>query len=241
MDPDTVGIEWVDGDDGRVYSLSLAVVGEQAFERAAPMRKFSSYRRQRHHPGWYWSATTASLVGFESWLERDRLMLLDRDAQVTGIASQPFRLSWPEEQRRVTHVPDYFARMEDGSALVVDVRPESRIGPKDESKFQTTRRICAQMDRWEYRLLHEPEAVSMANVRWLAGYRHPRNDNREFAARLRKVFSAEQPLGEGVAAAGDPLVVLPVFFHLLWRGDLHANLDIPLDDGSLVTAVSEAS
>lgn len=33
-------------------------------------------------------------MGFESWLERDHVMLLDFDAAVVGIASQPFRLFW---------------------------------------------------------------------------------------------------------------------------------------------------
>ncbi|MFF2144204.1 hypothetical protein [Kitasatospora sp. NPDC058190] len=48
------------------------------------------HRGQRYFPGWYWAATTASLVGFESWLERERLMLLDHDRRAVGLASQPF-------------------------------------------------------------------------------------------------------------------------------------------------------
>ena len=35
--------------------------------------------------------------GFESWLERDHLMLLAFDPDVAGIASQPFWLRWPGE------------------------------------------------------------------------------------------------------------------------------------------------
>lgn len=34
-------------------------------------------------------ATTGAHVGFESWLERDHLMLLDFDPGVVGIAAQP--------------------------------------------------------------------------------------------------------------------------------------------------------
>jgi len=33
-------------------------------------------------------------VGFESWLERDHVMLMDFDPGITGIASQPFWLHW---------------------------------------------------------------------------------------------------------------------------------------------------
>ncbi|MCX5097544.1 hypothetical protein OOK36_54825 [Streptomyces sp. NBC_00365] len=33
---------------------------------------------------------------------------------------------------------------------------------------------------------------------------------------------------------GDPLAVLPTLFHLLWCGDLHTDLTVPLGDGSWV-------
>jgi len=44
---------------------------------------------------------TGELVGYESWLERDRLALLDYDPRVVGVASQPFRLRWRDEAGRV--------------------------------------------------------------------------------------------------------------------------------------------
>ncbi|WP_327328653.1 hypothetical protein OG735_32230 [Streptomyces sp. NBC_01210] len=34
--------------------------------------------------------SAAQHVGFESWLERDRLLFMDFDPKVAGIASQPF-------------------------------------------------------------------------------------------------------------------------------------------------------
>ena len=33
-------------------------------------------------------------VGFESWLERDQLVVIDFDSSVVGIASQRFWLRW---------------------------------------------------------------------------------------------------------------------------------------------------
>ncbi len=101
------------------------------FESAVPWRGFSSYRGQSSFSGWWWSATTGAHVGFESWLERDQLMLLDFDPGVVGICSQPFRLSWRDaDGARRRHVPDYFARLADGSGLVVDVRADDRIAER---------------------------------------------------------------------------------------------------------------
>ena len=62
---------------------------------------------------------------YESWLERDHVMLLDFDPAVIGIASQPFWLSWPVTGGRRRHLPDYFVRVEDGTGLVLDVRPDA--------------------------------------------------------------------------------------------------------------------
>jgi hypothetical protein len=60
-----------------------------------------------------WSAARSAgdHVGFESWLERDLVMLLDADPTVAAVVSQPFWLSWPGGGRRIRHAPDFFARL----------------------------------------------------------------------------------------------------------------------------------
>ena len=68
--------------------------------------------------------------GFESWLERDHVMLLDFDAAVVGIASQPFPLFWCDGAgKEVLGVPDFFVRHADGWAVVIDCRPAERRPP----------------------------------------------------------------------------------------------------------------
>jgi hypothetical protein len=77
------------GPDGRQVRMGLAEGVPVRFEAVAPVRAFPSFKRQRYFPGLWWSATTRRHVGYESWLERDHLMLLDHDPAVVGIASQP--------------------------------------------------------------------------------------------------------------------------------------------------------
>jgi hypothetical protein len=134
---------------GRCVALAEAQL--LPFERFRPLRRFAARKGQRHLSGLWWSATTGGHVGFESWLERDHLMLLDFDPRVAGISSQPFWLCWPGEGGRpVCHAPDYFARREDGSAIVMDCRPAERRGPADVAKFAATARACALVG-WQYR------------------------------------------------------------------------------------------
>ncbi|WP_438828221.1 TnsA-like heteromeric transposase endonuclease subunit [Streptomyces mirabilis] len=114
------------------------------FEDAVPVQPFRWSRGSRYFPGWYWSATTGQHVGFESWLERDRLVLMDFDPAVMRIASQPFRLHWHDGSRERRHAPDYFVRRADGSAEVVDVRADDWIAPRDAEASAVTRRACAE-------------------------------------------------------------------------------------------------
>ncbi|WP_238783418.1 hypothetical protein [Streptomyces monomycini] len=74
------------------------------------------------------------------------------------------------------------------------------------------------------------------NVRWLAGYRHPRHWVEPAASRLREVFAEPLPLMDGAAEAGEPLAVLPVLFPLLWSHELTVDVSVPLRGGSLVAS-----
>ncbi|MCZ4508805.1 TnsA-like heteromeric transposase endonuclease subunit [Streptomyces sp. ActVer] len=211
------------------------------FEDVPPERRFPVFRGQGNWCGWYWSATCGDHVGFESWLERDRLVLLDFDPLVTGMASQPFRLTWTDpEGKQVRHTPDFFVRRADGTGLVVDVRPDDRIEPCDAVKFAATAAACSLVG-WDFLRVGAPDAVLMANARWLAGYRHPRVHRPDVAARLMAVFSEDAPLLEGVRRVGDPIAVLPVLYHLLWRQVFSADLETALLSAGATVRLSDAS
>ncbi|MEV6256822.1 TnsA-like heteromeric transposase endonuclease subunit [Nocardia sp. NPDC051929] len=210
---------------GGEVRVGLADAWALRLEAAAPVRRFASYRGQRHLSGSWWSATDGRHVGFESWLERDQLMALDFDPTVVAIASQPLWLLWSASGGRGVrcHAPDYFARRADGSAIVVDCRPENRRGPRDLAAFEMTRRAC-DLVGWEYRLLGMPDPVFTANLRWLAGYRHTRYLRTGVAQRLRAAFAEPAALMDGAQVVGDPIAVLPVLFHLIWHHQLTADL-----------------
>ena len=137
-------------------------------------------------------------------------MLLDFDPQVTVIAAQPFWLRWRDDAGRSRrHAPDLFARMADGSGVVIDVRPDDRIEQKDAEAFDATRNACG-LAGWSFRRVGVPDPVLVANVAWLARYRHPRcGGSPDLARLLLKAFAEPASLMAGAAAAGDPMAVLP--------------------------------
>jgi len=214
--------------DGVVRREPLDRCWAVRFEEAAPARSFPSFKGQRNFPGWWWSSTVGRHIGYESWLERDHLMMLDFDSRVVGIASQPFWLHWSDVDSVRRHLPDYFARRADGSGLVVDVRADDRIEPSDAQAFAVTAAACAEVG-WQFRRVGALDSVLAANVRWLSRYRHPRCARREdLAAALVEVFAEPTALFWGAERVGDRLAVLPVLYHLLWRQVLTVDLGAAL-------------
>ena len=97
-----------------------------------------------------------------------------------------------------------------------------------------TRDACESVG-WGYRLAGEIDRVRVANLRWLAGYRHRRYGQPPgLAAAVAGAYEVPGPLLAQAASAGDPVAVLPVVFHLLWTGLLAADLSRVLHDGTVV-------
>lgn len=201
----------------------LSSCWDRPFERVLPVRSFPALRDGVNWPGFWWSATNGRHVGYESWVERDVAMMLDFDSAVVAFASQPFWLCWRGESGERRHAPDFFARLADGGGVVVDVCPDELVDDSAAEVFAVTAQACAEVG-WEFRRTGGPPAVLAANVRWLAGYRHPRCCRNPAAEVLLRVFGRPTPLLAGACEVGDPIAVLPVVYHLLWRRDLHTDL-----------------
>jgi hypothetical protein len=227
------------GQDGCERQVALSQCWSERFEQVPPVREFGSFPGQSHFPGLWWFASSGGHVGFESWLERDVVMLLDADPRVTAVASQPFWLSWPDGERMVRHAPDFFVRRSDGNAVVIDVRADDRIEDSDAAKFAATARACAQAG-WQYRRIGALDPVLAANLRWLAGYRHPRFARSGFGENLVEAFACPRALADGALAVGDPLAVLPALFSLLWRRVLLADIESVLLTSRSVVRAADA-
>lgn len=208
------------------------------FEDVPPVRSFGSFRGQRSFPGLYFAACMNKHIGFESWLERDQLVALDFSPEVLAFSAQPFWLGWTSGGKARRHAPDVFARLVDGTAMVVDVRADDRIGLRDAEAFAVTATAC-ELVGWSYRRVGALDPVWAANVRWLAGYRHRRCLQERYRDRLLAEFHSPTSLLAGVKAVGDRIAVLPTVFHLIWKGVLAADLSAELLHQSTLVAVAK--
>ncbi|MFI5662941.1 TnsA-like heteromeric transposase endonuclease subunit [Streptomyces sp. NPDC051684] len=207
-----------------------------AFEELPPVSAFPAVPGRRWGPGLWWSATTGRHVVAASNAMRTQLMVLDRDARVTGLAGRPVRLLWRNPRGQVrSWVPQLFARYSDGAALLADCPSHAGAGGERAlSAADAVAQACAHIG-WTYRRLEPLDDVPAANLKWLAGYRHPRNAGRPgLTAAVLEAFATPRPLIAGAEAVGDPIEVLPVVFHALWHGQLTADLDAALHERVLV-------
>ncbi|MFD3735124.1 TnsA-like heteromeric transposase endonuclease subunit [Streptomyces sp. NPDC058632] len=207
-----------------------------AFEELEPVSAFPVVPGRRWGPGQWWSATTGRHVACGSAAMRAQLMVLDREPEVVGLAGRPVRLLWRDARGQVrSWVPQLFARHRDGTALLADCpsHPDA-CGERAQRAATVLQAACAQAG-WSYRRLEPLEKTLSANLKWLTGYRHPRNAGPpRLAAAVREVFAQPRPLIEGAEAVGDPIEVLPAVFHALWHGHLTTPLDVPLNERVLV-------
>lgn len=230
--PREVGVPvWYRPADGLDTVADLADAATMRFDDVLPYRRLVSYKGQRNFVGSWWFETTGAYVSYESWVERDHVMLMDRAREVVQVLSQPFCVEVEVEGKAHKHVPDFFVRRADGHCRVVDVRPDARVAPADEALFTATREACSLVG-WDYARVGEVEPLVRANVGWLAAYRHPRCGLLGTAwATLRSAIAEHSGvvrLGEVGALVGcENVAVLPHVYHRLWRGDLSCDESAP--------------
>lgn len=212
-----------------------------AIMAGSPVREFSWHRSQRNYPGWLWTATTETLVGYESLLERDRVLLADFDVSMTGIASQPFWLCGMDGLSVRRHAPDYLLMRSDGSVVVVDVKPAVLCSePEVAAVLEWTGRVCAGRG-WRYEVFHGGDPLVMANLRFLTMGRRSRFLEPDAVAALEGVRPAGVTLAEAesrVLPNFDPLDVRAAALSLLWRQVWLTDLTVPLSSRSVISTSS---
>jgi hypothetical protein len=197
-----------------------------------PWRKFRWYKGQRHYSGAYWCATMRDHVVYESRLELSRLILADFDRSVQRILAQPFLLKAKVDGKVRKHIPDYFLATDHGP-VVVDVKPEHLLAkPTVAYTFAWTRRLV-EARGWQYEVWSGAPPAEMENVRFLAGYRRPWLFDVTMLDQVRSAdVAGGRTFGEVVRGVDgcDPAAVRAAALHLLWRGELKADLSTPLSD-----------
>lgn len=234
-----VEIRYIDV-SGRRVTTTLGRVDGADMVRGRPVRAFPTHPGQQNYPGWLWTATTGSLIGYESLLERDRLWLADFDRQVRWIAGQPFWMSGRDGSRLRRHVPDFLLDTERGF-VVVDVKPAAMlVDPVVAEALAWCGRLC--VDRgWSYEVWSGEDPILLRNVRFLAAGRRGWAADDDLLGSVAEYAVPGRTLAQ-VAALADAdknglwscSLVRTVLLGLLWSGRCRVDLTRPLGPDSVL-------
>ncbi len=205
-----------------------------AFEHCPQARERKAFHGSGSKRGWYYFATTGHLKWCESRFEMRVLRLLDHDPSAIAVGVQPFVLHYRDEAGRASHTPDVFVRHADGSAGVVDARPERFTGKADFIRQRAATETACAAAGWSYRVCSAIDPVFEANLDWLAACRHQLVDPLGCVDALLAACAEPQRLGDVVAAFPPTALTRPVISHLLWASRLVTDLSILLSDASVV-------
>lgn len=210
--------------------VDVADACDVPFETCEPVRAFPTWPGKRHYSGLFFMESVRRHIGFESLAERSFLAELDRTPGVVGVASQPMWVHWAREDRP-PHAPDYFVRLDDGSGVVVDVKPLGRIDQRVREQFDRTAQMCREVG-WRYVVFSEDSRVRESNLRFLMRYRHAQWATDDAERRLRGFVGT---LDHAVSLLGNTPEAFGHCYSLVWRGALAADLSQPL---ALTTTLS---
>ncbi len=205
------------------------------FEQALQVRERHKFHGSVSKRGWYYFATTRELKWCESRFEMRVLRVLDHDPEVVGVAVQPFVLHYRDEAGRASHTPDVFVRRRDGTARVIDARPERFAGKADFLRQTAATKAACAVAGWFYAVRSTIDPVFEANIDWLASCRHQLVDPLGCADAVLAGCAEPQRLGDIVAAFPPAALTRPVITHLLWAGRLVTDLSTLLSDASLLS------
>lgn len=241
-DPSTsiMTIRYRDG-DGIDRTCNLDTAAAVAFEGCLPARQIPTYPGQRHTPGTYWAATTGELIDYESYLERQHLVLLDFDPDITAMAGQPLLLEGIDDEGAWQHVPDIFARTREGGGILIDVRAPRRLARAEvQRQAHRTAAVCRAIG-WEYRHVSAVDERRWQTISWLAAYRRPLHGARELIDPLIAAAAEPTPIGTVITACPVPELAKPVLLHLCWHHRLGLDLDGPLGESTLVWSQTQVA
>lgn len=199
-----------------------------------PVRRPTSGALSKHVPVRAFTATTGSHLRLESGLEHDLVRMVDRDAAVTWIVSQPCLLKWGSGRSTRCHVPDLLTTGADGAISVWDVKSREAAASEAFAETQAlTADACARVG-WRYLVFTGLPAVHRHNLIWLHGFRHRPAWSERYEPLVLASCARGSTLGDLLSGADADTSA--VMWHLIWTGQLKIDITQRLVPAALVTS-----
>lgn len=197
--------------------------------------------------GGFASEKNDRLLGFESLLEKDYMILLEYDDAVRSFEEQPVRIPVTAKGRRLSpYVPDVLVNFYPGRGgkerkpLLVEVKPTRYLvkhAEKYKPKFAAAKAYAADRG-WQFQIVTEKEIRGplLGNLKFLREYHRFSPSSQETGPVLEAVKAAGNCTFSELLdrLCGDDtdhrLRVIPVIWHLVATRRLRTDLNVPITD-----------
>lgn len=186
-----------------------------------------------------------NFIDFESLLERDFLVLTRFRYPTAKIEEQPLRISYVSALgRKSQYTPDFLIEYDYGPAELVEVKP-TRILVENKEEFRDRFAAAAEFSErkgWQFVIRSEIDirVPMLRNAHFLIHYRSLKSKPDLCMRLLRAAKGGALPVGELISTAiqdaSERYMAIPQVWHLLATDFLDADLNVPLNQGSLVWA-----
>ncbi|MEV7243096.1 TnsA-like heteromeric transposase endonuclease subunit [Streptomyces sp. NPDC093248] len=203
---------------GRLLERPVRELGQERLEEHDPVWEPERYQGRRAIATWWRLGDSTRHAGCATLGALEAARSLEFDPQVVIFAAWPVRLNWAGST--VSYVPDFFARLQDGSGRLLVCRP-SRPGSRWAERLELVQAAGRQAG-WQVRVYEAaPDSVITGNIKLLSRWRHARLYDADAAQVLHRVFARPQPLLAGVETSGLPeLPTVAKALHLIWSRSL---------------------
>lgn len=227
--------------DANGVERSGALVETDARRVAAglPVRLPPSYRGQKHYPGYFWAATMADHVVYESLLELSWLWTADFDQSVVAIAAQPLLLEGFDGGTKRTRFPDFLCLTADARVRVVDVKaPHALTKPEVIAALDWTRGVVEERG-WAYEVWSGVDRIVLRNIQMIAAGRYSWVADEAVVQAVVDQARSGRTFEDLEAALADISVDTPprlAVFAALWAGSVRCDMGVPLMASTWVEA-----
>jgi hypothetical protein len=196
--------------------------------------------------GSFASRKNRRMLGFESLLERDFMILLEFDEDVEGFEEQPVRIAVTgRERRRVSYVPDILIHYRETGArprkpLLAEVKARRDLEKHKDKyapKFSAAKSYAKERD-WQFKVVDDSEIriERLPNLKFLREYHLISPASEDIQQVMEGIETAggwvelEELLTIKCKDDDDRLNLLPVIWHLVAIGRIEVDIDTPFTD-----------
>jgi hypothetical protein len=185
------------------------------------------------------SVKMATMIPWESTLERDAFLLFEMFSMVIGYYAQPEKIQFELNGKKHHYFPDARLELSDGTIVYVEIKPRAKLNkPEIKERMEAIRKYYENRPNTKFLILDEYDIrvePQLTNLKLMACHLSY-GDKEEVSTWLQSLHLLTP---QTIAGAASVLGDIRIAYRLIAKGFLRCDLSQPLSDNSPVWFAKE--